>query len=266
MKGILLWAFSSVRKIMIIAKEWRNNMTKSHNAWKKLLAFAISTILTFVTLPPFIAYADSNNPTPYSAATCGQCDKGTIFSGTTYEEGYQTIPCDHGLKYGFDYRIITYRITYNRCSNCSFYEVTSMESVSATGYYCAGSATPVSISSILNIQNPANVSSCAYLTEGEIPNAVSQLIRDAETYLVQNYSSDVPYAMVCPGCNAAPAVQHYVTDETVVYSPCVHIPNSGFMDAWITPVTMYVTDCGGSCGFRSIHSVEFGTGYMICLA
>lgn len=29
-------------------------MTKSHNAWKKLLAFAISTILTFVTLPPLL--------------------------------------------------------------------------------------------------------------------------------------------------------------------------------------------------------------------
>lgn len=53
-------------------------MTKSHNVWKKLLAFAISIILTFVTLPPFIAYADSNDPTPYAAATCGQCDKGTI--------------------------------------------------------------------------------------------------------------------------------------------------------------------------------------------
>lgn len=245
-------------------------MTKSQNGWTRLIAVAISIILALVMLPSSTAYADSNITEPYAAATCGQCDKGTIFSGTKYEEGYQRIPCQHEMKYGYDYRIITYRVTYNKCSNCSFYQVTGMEQVSATGYFCAGSMTPALVSPILNLTVPSDqsaITSCAHVSNNEMPDYIATAIQETKTYFEQNSSSVVPYAMVCPGCNAAPAIQHYVTDETVIYVTCVHQQtDTGAYDAWITPVTMYVTDCGGSCGFRSVHSVETGTGYMICLA
>lgn len=239
-------------------------MTTIHSKGLKFLAVAVSLIIVCIALSP-AAYADSNVSTPYAAATCGQCDKGTIFSGSAYEEGYQTIPCTHNYKYGYDYRIITYYVTYNRCSNCSFYETTSIEQVSATGYYCAGSATPVSISTILGVPEISTASTFVSSSNNDMPSYLSELVQDAESYLEQNISSSTTYAMACPGCNAAPAVQHYVTEETVVYSPCVH-GNASAYDAWVTPVTMYVTECSGSCGFREIHSVELGTGYLVCLA
>ncbi len=232
--------------------------------YKKLLTAAISIAMIFVAANP-VVYAKSDTPTPYGPVTCGQCDRGTVFSGYKYEDGFQTIPCTHGYKYGYDYRVITFYVTYNRCSNCSFYETTGVEQVSSTAYICNGSASPVSLSSIWGMPDISTVSINMSLLNSSIPNHLSELVQSAETHLNQNLSTITPRAIPCPGCNSAPSIQHYVTEETIIYSPCVHgTPSAN--DAWITPVTMYVTDCCGTCGFREIHSIEFGTGYMICLA
>lgn len=208
---------------------------------KKICWLFCCIFLIVVTSTSVCAEEDINLNITRGPATCGQCDRGTLYEWQREEIQTTTVPCAHNLQ-GLDYYQFVYLVTYRSCSNCSFIEMISREYVRTAG------------------------SGCLAAPNATVPPEVLQLLEQYE-YL---HREETLYtgiaarkAVACPACNGGALIEVVKNEDALSYMMCTHGGGNGIYDIHANTYRIHAYDCN-KCNYRETISQEIVGGYVFC--